>query len=57
MRSNLLNSDLISFKDGHYEILNDEGFMREATTKEVQIHTEPEPPVDPWFEAWFGNLN
>jgi len=55
MRNNVLNSDLIQFKDGHYELINDQGFMVEATPEEVKIHTDPEPLVDPWFKAWFGN--
>jgi hypothetical protein len=55
MLYNLFNSDLIQFKDGHYELINDQGFMVEATPEEVKIHTNPEPPVDPWFKSWFGN--
>ena len=55
MRNNVLNSDLIQFKDGHYELINDQGFMVEATPEEVKIHTDSEPLVDPWFKAWFGN--
>ena len=50
------NCDLIQFKDGHYELIDDEGFMRNATPEEVKILTAPEPPADPFLKSWFGNL-
>ena len=49
------NCDLIKFKDGHYELIDDQGFMRDATPEEVKILTAPEPPVDPWLKSFFGD--